>query len=164
MRNDRYYFIHSQGMIEPEIHGSWNTAAKRDKAAKQFHASEEYDLEDDVIFWLDVPGDLLPEGGCLKRVKIGSYAGGFWEDEQDPPERTDENNHEFCSKCGKHDPENVQERFSFGVYAGRLCSDCCIDYRDHCGIDQPQGDPSNLDEPLDPEETVESINHLHKLF
>jgi len=49
-----------------------------------------------------------------------------------------------CSKCGSK--KQVEERHSFGVYAGILCKDCCYSYRDHCGIDQPQGRRADLDE------------------
>ena len=50
-----------------------------------------------------------------------------------------------CSRC--HSTKYVEERYSFGVYAGVLCIDCCTMYRDHCGVDQPQGSPNDLDEP-----------------
>jgi len=50
-----------------------------------------------------------------------------------------------CRKCVS--TEDVEERYSFGVYAGILCKECCYGYRDHCGIDQEQGSPNNLDEP-----------------
>jgi hypothetical protein len=54
---------------------------------------------------------------------------------------------EKCTKCG-----NIggKPRYSFGIYAGRLCYDCCFSYRDHCGIDQSQGNPYALDENVDP--------------
>lgn len=57
----------------------------------------------------------------------------------------------ICPRCKKKKPNANQERYSFGVYAGRFCDDCCLTYRDHCGLDQPQGNPSDLDEPLEPE-------------
>ena len=50
-----------------------------------------------------------------------------------------------CSRCGS--TEDVEVRYSFGVYAGRLCLPCCAGYRDNCGEGQPQGDPQDLDEP-----------------
>lgn len=50
----------------------------------------------------------------------------------------------LCSRCQSE--ENVRERYSFGVYAGRLCRDCATGYRDHCGIDQPQGRPEELEQ------------------
>jgi len=56
-----------------------------------------------------------------------------------------------CTRCGKI-KLNVDERYSYGVYAGRLCDDCCSGYRDNCGIDQEQGDPRDLDEPIEPDE------------
>ena len=43
----------------------------------------------------------------------------------------------ICTRCGN--TKDVCERWSFGVYAGRLCHSCAMKYRDHCGIDQPQG-------------------------
>ncbi len=51
-----------------------------------------------------------------------------------------------CSRCGKRDLLEVEERYSFNVYAGRLCEPCCYTYRDHCGLDQPQGNPADLEE------------------
>ena len=42
-----------------------------------------------------------------------------------------------CTRCGENN--NVYPRYSFGVYAGKLCEDCCMKYRDHCGIDQGEG-------------------------
>lgn len=54
-----------------------------------------------------------------------------------------------CTSCGR-ERNDVEERYSFGIYAGRLCEDCCYKYRDHCGIDQPQGNPyTDLDEQVD---------------
>lgn len=39
-----------------------------------------------------------------------------------------------CTRCG-HEKEDVEERYSFGIYAGRLCAKCAYDsYRDHCGL------------------------------
>ena len=53
-----------------------------------------------------------------------------------------------CSSCGAEDSEKnpVDRRYSFGVYAGRLCEGCCSKYRDRCGLDGAQGDPRDLDE------------------
>lgn len=48
-----------------------------------------------------------------------------------------------CSSCGAR---GAEPRWSFGVYAGRLCEACCSGYRDNCGLDQAQGDPTTLDE------------------
>ncbi len=47
-----------------------------------------------------------------------------------------------CTSCGSD--KNVDRRYSFGVYAGRLCEKCCGAYRDNCGLDQEQGSPSTL--------------------
>lgn len=49
-----------------------------------------------------------------------------------------------CTKCSK-EKTDVEERYSYGVYAGRLCTKCCYSYRDHCGIDGPQGSPEELE-------------------
>lgn len=56
-----------------------------------------------------------------------------------------------CNNCQK---DGGEERHSFGVYAGFLCRECAITgFRDHCGLlDGKQGDASDLDEPLDPED------------
>ena len=51
-----------------------------------------------------------------------------------------------CRECREQD-DTVTERYSFGVYAGRLCESCCSTYRDNCGLDRPQGDYADLDEP-----------------
>jgi hypothetical protein len=48
-----------------------------------------------------------------------------------------------CTSCGAPDAE---PRYSFGIYAGRLCVKCCSKFRDNCGLGQPQGDPTTLDE------------------
>ena len=50
-----------------------------------------------------------------------------------------------CTGCGKVS-DDVDSRYSFGIYAGKLCVACCAGYRDNCGIDQPQGDPTKLAE------------------
>ena len=52
-----------------------------------------------------------------------------------------------CTSCGS--TEDVESRYSFGIYAGRLCRKCCYNYRDHCGIDQEQGNPYTLEEQID---------------
>lgn len=60
-------------------------------------------------------------------------------------EHWDEHREDYCTKCGQYKPGQVKGRYSFGVYAGRLCKACCKGYRDHCGIDQQQGSPSELE-------------------
>jgi len=51
---------------------------------------------------------------------------------------------EECPRCRQQVPEGqVCRRYSYSVYAGKFCDDCCLGYRDHCG---PQGDPQDLDE------------------
>jgi len=49
-----------------------------------------------------------------------------------------------CIRCGS--TKDVEERDSFGVYAGILCKKCAMKYRDHCGIGQDQGSCQKLDE------------------
>lgn len=51
----------------------------------------------------------------------------------------------ICTSCGE-ERDDVERRYSFGIYAGRLCEDCCHTYRDHCGLDQPQGAVEELAE------------------
>ena len=66
------------------------------------------------------------------------------------PELTNEQIHEaqqegrWCFGCAKI-KEDVESRYSFGAYAGKLCVECCKGYRDHCGIDQAQGRPEELE-------------------
>ncbi len=50
-----------------------------------------------------------------------------------------------CNSC-QEERNDIEERYSFGVYAGTFCTDCCYRFQDHCGIDQPQGSPNDLDE------------------
>jgi hypothetical protein len=68
-----------------------------------------------------------------------------------------------CSCCGAEESKTVVDRrFSFGVYAGRLCDQCAYKkYIDHCGLAMDkngriyeggeQGNPGMLDEPLEPD-------------
>ena len=53
----------------------------------------------------------------------------------------------ICRHCGKDD-EDVQERYSYGIYAGIYCDECAYDtYRDHCGLTSDgQGKVEDLDE------------------
>ena len=56
-----------------------------------------------------------------------------------------------CNRDGCHAPG--ASRYSFGVYAGFLCvAHAREGFRDKCGLgpDGKQGDPAELDEPLDP--------------
>lgn len=64
-----------------------------------------------------------------------------------------------CRSCG-HVGDDVGERYSFGVYAGRLCAKCAMTYRDHCGLDCEQGDPNDLDEEIEPEPSVGWLDQL----
>lgn len=55
-----------------------------------------------------------------------------------------------CGRCGKRRTD-VEDRYSFGIYAGRLCTPCCGSYRDNCGVGRAQGNPyAELDEQIDP--------------
>lgn len=44
----------------------------------------------------------------------------------------------ICTSCCE-ERDDVDLRYSFGFYAGRLCEECCMKYRDNCGLDQDQG-------------------------
>ena len=52
-----------------------------------------------------------------------------------------------CGGCGKVS-DDVQERHSYGVYAGRFCTACARDrFRDGCGLSPSgQGRAEDLDE------------------
>jgi len=52
---------------------------------------------------------------------------------------------ETCTSCGKKD-DTVERQYSFGAYAGMICKECAMKYRDHCGIDGDQGAVEELDE------------------
>lgn len=65
--------------------------------------------------------------------------------EEEAHDLVDQFRDSLCTSCGEIKPD-VRGRYSFGIYAGRLCEDCCWGYRDNCGIGQPQGDPKTLDE------------------
>lgn len=56
-----------------------------------------------------------------------------------------------CAYCNEQKPHARQERYSAGVYAGRMCDDCAYSrYRDHCGT--PQLTQADLDEVIEPED------------
>ena len=58
-----------------------------------------------------------------------------------------------CAYCKEQKPNAKQERYSFTVYAGKMCDDCAYSkYRDHCGLDGAQGNAQDLDEDLEPED------------
>lgn len=58
----------------------------------------------------------------------------------------------WCPSCEKAKPD-VDEQYSYGVYAGIMCGDCARSkYRDGCGhLDGRQGNAAELDEPLEEE-------------
>jgi hypothetical protein len=54
-----------------------------------------------------------------------------------------------CRKCGEV-KATVDRRYSFGIFAGRMCNECAMTYKDHCGIDMPEGNPyTDSDEQID---------------
>lgn len=59
----------------------------------------------------------------------------------------------ICPKCEQAKPD-IDEQFSFGVYAGVMCTDCAVrGFTDNCGHrPEGQGDPNDLDEPYYEEE------------
>ena|SRR2546426_945624 len=58
-----------------------------------------------------------------------------------------------CPHC-LHKRADVDEQYSYGVYAGVLCRQCAINgFNDACGHRaEGQGHPADLDEPYDPED------------
>ena len=50
-----------------------------------------------------------------------------------------------CRICRKTS-DDVQDRWSFGIEAGKLCTTCCSKYSDNCGLDGGQGRVEDLDE------------------
>lgn len=55
----------------------------------------------------------------------------------------------ICPKCENH-KDDIDEQYSYGIYAGVMCTECAIRYyRDHCGHINGQGNPADLDEPID---------------
>ena len=76
----------------------------------------------------------MTEYGCADELQDDEYVDPF-----------DTDNH--CFKCDEK-KDTVEEPYSFGVYAGRMCRECAINgYRDHCGLlDGHQGNPADLDE------------------
>ena len=69
----KYYLIHSLNMIEPKTIGPFKTREERDTAALDLHASEDFDQEDDVIFWGNVNSN--------QKLLTGSYSGAFFREE-----------------------------------------------------------------------------------
>jgi len=53
-----------------------------------------------------------------------------------------------CPRCHEQVPDSdVYARYSFSVYAGKMCDGCAYGgYRDHCGLEGAQGNPQDLDE------------------
>ena len=61
----------------------------------------------------------------------------------------------ICPKCEELS-ETIEEQYSFGIYAGIMCQKCAIrGFRDQCGYGPDgQGDPADLDEDAEPEESI----------
>lgn len=59
----------------------------------------------------------------------------------------------ICPRCNRRRGD-IDEQYSFGVYAGVMCTPCAIaGFRDACGHrPEGQGNPADLDEPYDPED------------
>lgn len=92
---------------------------------------------------------------------ISNTGGGITHLEKEFPDE----HWDTCTRCGELKPGKVRERYSFGIYAGRLCDDCCYTYRDNCGLDQPQGNPySDLDEQIDDENGFSKVKAIAYLF
>jgi hypothetical protein len=53
-----------------------------------------------------------------------------------------------CPRC-QQKKDDIDEQYSYGVYAGVMCTDCAIrGFNDACGHrPEGQGDPNELDEP-----------------
>ncbi len=52
----------------------------------------------------------------------------------------------ICPKCERK-RDDIDERYSFGYYAGVMCEACARHgFRDGCGLDQPMGNPQELDD------------------
>lgn len=57
----------------------------------------------------------------------------------------------ICPRC-EQKQDDIDEQYSYGVYAGVMCRSCAISgFRDGCGHTGPQGNPADLDEPYDEE-------------
>ena len=56
----------------------------------------------------------------------------------------------WCPQCNSAQ-DSVDEQYSFGAYAGIMCTACAIrSYTDGCGhLDGRQGNAADLDEPMD---------------
>lgn len=61
-----------------------------------------------------------------------------------------------CPRCEQAKPD-IDEQYSYGVYAGVMCGDCArSSYRDQCGLGPDgQGDPADLDEPYDEDDPTD---------
>ncbi len=58
-----------------------------------------------------------------------------------------------CPQCRKETwDDEIQQRYSVGVYAGTFCEECCNSYIDRCGLDGWQASPNDIDEPYYEEE------------
>ena len=99
----KYYLIHVAGLIEPNLLGAWNDRDARANFALHYHnESDNYDSEDDALFWLDIGMDGTPS--------IGAYPAGFF--------------YVTCKFCGKEIYPLDAHKHDTG-YVG----DCCWNER-----------------------------------
>ena len=55
-----------------------------------------------------------------------------------------------CPRCYKY-KSDVEKRYSFTIYAGKMCEDCAISgFTDQCGIGRRQGTQAEIDETIEP--------------
>lgn len=72
-KDKQFYFVHIQSLVEPLLKGPFDSEDRRDDEAKEYRRTSE-DYEDcDVIFWMDVNENGVPE--------IGSYSGAFFDED-----------------------------------------------------------------------------------
>lgn len=72
----------------------------------------------------------------------------------------DEHDDDCCCKtCRLNRPcpcgsgKEVDEQYSYGIYAGLFCIDCCATYSDNCGHrPEGQGSQADLDECIESED------------
>jgi hypothetical protein len=60
-----------------------------------------------------------------------------------------------CGTCGKEKPRyDLEERYSFGVYAGRYCDDACWARSGYRDATDPEArfDPADAGEAMEPED------------
>jgi hypothetical protein len=68
----KHYLIHVWGCVEPSVVFKGANAEHRDRYAKAFHASKDFNKDRDVLFWLDIDSKGKP--------KVGAFTAGFMEE------------------------------------------------------------------------------------